>query len=375
VALAAALVWLAFITGCGNQPPAGALRAAKSQPGTGAAGRGAGVQTRNGSPAGGALAARSGVGFHPPGNASGVVDGAMFGGNAGMASASGELSRRLAIARVYYDWGEKFPMPLHRSWMAKGITLLVSLDTGYSEPNYASVAAGHYDSYVRGFLSAMNQAAYKYHLGAIYFCFQHEANAVQHHPVGSPAQFVSAWDHIHQLAAAAHLNWNDGGRIHWVYILTHEAYVLPMSARPRWAQRMGSADAYWPGNRYVDIVAADGYVSYGCKVGQPAGGSLSDPASAQSLFGPLLGFARSHGGLPVFIAEWGATYFPTSQRQVTFIHQMQAFVNANRQVRAVMYWDSLGIGPHCNYSINGNPPSITAMRALAHSTLLQGHTV
>jgi hypothetical protein len=321
------------------------------------------------------LTTHGGHGFNTPENAAGVVGGTLFGGNTEMVSTAGKLSRRLAIDRVYYEWGEKFPRPLDQSAMEKGLTLVVSLDTGYSKPTYASIADGHYDSYLRSFLTSLNQSAYKYHLGAIYFCFQHEVNAIQHHPVGSPAQFVSAWDHIHQLAAAAHLNWNDGGRIHWVYILTHEAYVLPMSARPLWAQRMGSADAYWPGNKDVDIVAADGYVSYGCKVGQPAGGSPNDPASAQSLFGPLLDFARTHGGLPVFITEWGSTYFPTSQRQVMFIHQMQSFVTANHQVKAVMYWDSPGIGPHCNYSINGNPPSIAAMRALAHATPLQGHTV
>ena len=59
----------------------------------------------------------------------------------------------------------------------------------------------------------MERSAVKYHLPAIYVTFEHEADVLTHHrALGTPAQFIQAWDHIHQLAAAAHLNWNDGGR-------------------------------------------------------------------------------------------------------------------------------------------------------------------
>jgi hypothetical protein len=366
-----------IITGCTGHSSAGSPLTAKSQPGTGAGSSGSGSHASGDSQGSGALAAQGGgVGIHMPGNASGVTGGTLFGGNTTLTLDPLQLKRKVAIARVYYYWGRPFAWPMHESWMAQGTTLLVSLDSaGGGKPSYASIAAGSSDSYIRSFLTAMNQAASKYHLGAIYFCFEHEPNISENLRLGSPAEFARAWDHMHQLAAASHLNWNDGGHIHWVYILTHEAYVLPMSARPHWAVRMGSADAYWPGDKDVDIVAADGFMSYGCKQGQSAGGTPNDPASVESLFGPLLDFARSHGGMPVFITEWGATYFPTSQRQVKFITEMQTFLNANRQVKAIMYWDATGVGPHCNYVINGNPPSIAAMRTLAHSTLLQGHTV
>ena len=83
--------------------------------------------------------------------------------------------------------------------MAGGSTLLVSIDS--TRASYAQIAAGDQDGYLRAFLRAVDQAALRYHLGAIYISFEHEPDGPQHAQLGSPAQFVQAWDHVHQLAA------------------------------------------------------------------------------------------------------------------------------------------------------------------------------
>ena len=51
----------------------------------------------------------------------------------------------------------------------------------------------------------------------------------------------------------------------------------------------------------------------------------------------VVSFARSQGGLPVFIAEWGSVTFAGSAAQATFIAQMQGYVTANHEIAAVMY--------------------------------------
>lgn len=301
------------------------------------------------------------------GGRSGVTGSALFGGNQNLVPEEASLGRRLAIVRVYYQLGESFPSPEDRQLMAAGSTLLVSLDTVPGDAGYASIAAGRQDATISAFLKALNQAAIRYHLAAIYFCFEHEVNALGHHQgLGTPQQFIQAWDHIHQLAESARLDWNQGGRIHWVWILTHEAFVQ-LAARPRWALGMGSPGTYWPGTGEVDIVAADGYDNYGCTVTGQGNG-----ATPAALFDGLIRFAKAHGGLPVFIAEWASTAFPTSQRQTVFIKQMQAFVTANREVAAVLYWNSAGVGPHCDFSIDSQPASIAALAAMGRSPLLQG---
>ena len=87
------------------------------------------------------------------------------------------------------------------------------------------------------------------------------------------------------------------------------------------------------------------------------------------LFDPVLGFARSHGGLPVFIAEWGSNT-ATSTMQPRFIQQMQAYVTANRAIAATMYWDENG--GNCHYSIDSHAASVAALRAMGHSAVYQG---
>jgi hypothetical protein len=162
------------------------------------------------------------------------------------------------------------------------------------------------------------------------------------------------------------LDWNDGGRLHWVFIMAHFGYKPP-NARHGWGRNQAFVKAFWPGSGEVDIVAADGYNSDGCKrvVGQ------GDSATPQALFGALVSFARTNGGLPVFIAEWGSTPRNPAGGQAGFIRQMQSFVRVTRTIAAVMYWNNTGA--RCTFSIDNDPAAITAMAAMGHSTALQGH--
>lgn len=298
---------------------------------------------------------------------SGVTGGAMFGGNQMLVPEQHALGRKLAIVRVYYTLGDRFPRRLDTSFMAQGSTLLVSLDLPRRGPGYASVAAGREDAAFGSFLRAVNAAAIAHHLAAIYFDFEHEANLPYNQHFGSPAEFVKAWDHLHALAARAKLNWQQGGRIHWALILTRPAYI-PMAQRRPWEKQLGDATAYWPG-RSADIAAVDGYSFDGCHH------VLDAPAvSVADVFNPAVAFAKARG-VPLFIAEWGATTYPAASHQTRFIQQMPSYVTANPIVRAALYWNEQGhIGPHCNFAVNHVPASVAAMRKLGHLGAMQGRT-
>ena len=294
----------------------------------------------------------------------GVRSGVMFGGDVPLATAESKLGRKLAIVRVYDHLGHRFGGPQINRIMAGGSTLLVSLDTLPPRgPSYAAIAAGREDAAIRSWLHEVEQSAVKYHLPAIYVSFEHEANVPSHHQgLGAPAQFVQAWDHIHQLAASAHLNWNDGGRIHWVFILTHFAY------------NDGQAGQFWPGTHEVDIVGADGYNTGGCRAARSSHAHFTTgqtpPVTPASLFTGLLRFAASHGSLPVFIAEWGSVAYRNANVRVNWIHQMQAFVQANPEITAALYWNSQV--PPCNYILNNSPTSLSALASMAHAPDMQG---
>ena len=350
-------------------------------PGGGASGSGGLVSPGGGaSGSGGLVSPGAGTGSAAAGEAegsgarSGVVGGALFGGDLPLVPETGKLGRRLAIVRAYFTLGQQFPNAGAQAAMQAGGTVLASLDSPPQgrKGNYASIIAGQHDAAIKRFLGQMEGAAVRYHLGAIYFSFEHEANNPPHRGLGTPGQFVQAWRHVHALAASAHLLWDQGGRIHFVLILTHMAYNS-MTGRPRWAARMGQASSYFPGKSQVDVVAADGYNHRGCKVSAPGTRPSVTPAY---LFGPLVSFARSQGGLPVFIAEWGSQAFAGSSMQAVFIGQMRAFVPANHEIAAALYWNSRSAQNHgCSSSLNNQPASLAALAAMGHSPGLQGHLV
>lgn len=292
---------------------------------------------------------------------SGVAGGTLFGGNEALTKEQGQLGRKLAIVRSYHTFGDSFPSRADRRVLAGGNTLLVSLDTLPGGATYNSIAAGQHDGYILSFLRSVNSAAVGYHLGSIYMSFEHEVNFPNHHQgLGTPAEFVQAWDHIHQLAVAAHLDWQQGGRLHWVLILSHHSYAIPT---PAFAGP--PASSFWPGNNEVDIVGADGYDSFGC-----GKASWHNPTTPSKVFGPVVRWAAAHGNLPVFIAEWGVANALTGA-QLTYVQQMDALVSKTPEIAAALYWDSPGIG--CSYTLSG--ARLGALSVMGHSGPLQGRIV
>jgi hypothetical protein len=310
--------------------------------------------------------------MHPsPGGRSGLGNSsAMFGGDTPLVQLEGRLGRNLAIVRIYDEIGESFNNSIVDHFMASGSTLLVSLDTPMHGPTYASIASGRYDATISSFLRQMNQAAVTYHLRAIYVDFEHEADVPENHVgLGTPAEFVQAWDHIHHLATAAGLDWNQGGRLHWVLIFTHTAY-FPVHNNPNWP----GASAFWPGSSEVDIVGVDGYNAVNCRHARPGsdyvahGTQMLTPAE---LFQPTVNFAFAHGDLPVFVAEWASVPYTSPVVQPDFIRQMENFVAGHPEIAGALYWNDHGQGNGCNYELDNRPASLAALAAMGRLPQMQ----
>jgi Cellulase (glycosyl hydrolase family 5). len=78
----------------------------------------------------------------------------------------------------------------------------------------------------------------------------------------------------------------------------------------------------------------------------------------------------AHGGLPVFIAEWGSVAYANNSVRVNWIQQMQSFVAANPSIHATLYWDSRVL--QCNYIINNSSTSLSALASMGQSPMMQG---
>lgn len=296
----------------------------------------------------------------------GITGGTLFGGTYPLVGVQAKLGRKLSIVRIYYFIGQKFTSPHIKQLFAAGTTVLASLDVPHSRGmTYASIAAGRQDKQIRAWLTQAEQDAVTYHVRAVYVAFEHEANAPPNHVLGTPAEFIKAWDHIHALAAKAHLNYGTGGRLRWALILEHMAY-FPRSERNKWTLRAGFAANYWPGAANVNVVAADGYNRGGCrdhKSPKPTEAAVTPG----SLFNPVLDFARLHGNKPVFLAEWASAAFSGMPAwQAHYIGEMKAYVRANPRLAAVMYWDDHGFFG-CSFAVNGHPQSLTALKSMAQS--------
>ena len=147
-----------------------------------------------------------------------------------------------------------------------------------------AIAAGRYDSYLRTYASQV--ARFKFPLA---ISFGHEMNG-DWYPWGgrktSPADFIAAWRHIHQI-----FSWAGARNVTWVWT------VAPRGARST------SQAQWWPGAAYVNWVGLDAYYR-----------------KPTSTFGAIVGSmaqVRTIAHKPVLITETAVAPGPHTAKQVT----------------------------------------------------------
>ena len=286
--------------------------------------------------------------------ATGVTGGVLFGSTEEMVPKEPALGRKLAIIRVYKSLGNLFPDTAEKPMLAAGSTMMVSLDLR-DDQTYHQVGAGQFDSEILSFYKSVNAAAVKYGLGSIYVNFEHEPSILKRKIHGPPAAFVRAWRHVYRLVAGAGLNWQNGGRLHWVWIMDHDSYnpsPTPGQSGP------GTAPLFWPGAAYVDIDAVDAYNHPGCHKHEPPGGVVFSP---KRLFGSALAFAQSHGNKPVYITEFASIAYPDASVRPDWIGSVTSYVTAHPVIMAADYWDGFHKSARCVFNINGDPASLAAL--------------
>ena len=216
-----------------------------------------------------------------------------------------------------------------------------------------------------------------YHIPAVYIDFEHEANRRPHQALGTPAHFVAAWRHIHTLAARAKLNWNTGGRLHWVLVLEHLAYFT-RAERPHWSLSMGFAANYFAGSAYVDAVAADGYNSGSCGYARPRGYLQpgTQTVTPGSMFNPLLHFrpaAWKYARVRRRVGQRPLQGF-FGPAQLHPFHGAICAVSPHDQGRVVLGLVGRGRARPwrwhagaCNMSVNSDPRSLAALAVMNHA--------
>jgi hypothetical protein len=174
------------------------------------------------------------------------------------------IGRPIAMERIYYQWDEAWPTA-DDVWTRDASRIpFISWNTRLpdgSSVRWADIAAGKYDAVLH------KRAAALIAFGSpVVFSFNHEP---ENDPVaGDASAFVAAYRHIHDVFQ------KDG--------VTNVIYAWTMMA---WSFRSGNAAAHYPGDDYVDVVAADGYNQYGCPQGNAPWRSFGDIFAPFQAFG------------------------------------------------------------------------------------------
>jgi hypothetical protein len=221
------------------------------------------------------------------------------------------IGRKLAIGHSLVPWGAGLgSLP---AWnVAEGRTPMISFGNGASP---RAVAAGRYDTYLttlaRSIAALGRPVLLRY---ASDMDRSGSAGSAQ-----SGTSFVAAWRHVHDLFGAHAVPAS------WVWSPTADAFADGRAAR------------YWPGDGYVDWIAADGFNTNGCD-GRAAGWrDFSRIFSAFSAWG-------SARGKPLMVAETGTVEDPgdPARKAGWYLGAAAALAQSLPGIRAVVIVDRPG---------------------------------
>jgi hypothetical protein len=236
------------------------------------------------------------------------------------------LGRKLAVGHSFVPWGDRLgSLP---AWhLAEGRTPLISF--GGARPG--EVAAGLHDQYLSSLarqVGTLGRPVLLRYAGDM-------DRAAGWRSSGYGPAYVAAWRHVHDLFAAK------GVAGSWVWSPRADAF----------AGARGGVDRYWPGDRYVDWVAADGFNPAGCAGGTGWRG-----------FGAIFQAFYAWGsatGKPLMVAETGTVEDPADPGRKAAWYREAAGILARSmpRIRAVVYFDQ---GGRCDWRPETSPRSMRA---------------
>jgi hypothetical protein len=213
------------------------------------------------------LAPRSGAWFGVHAQAS-VSDQA--GNKAAVEEIEAALGRKVAIDHYYEPWPNTFPGWREQWDFDNGRIPMISWGKYYAD----QIAAGTQDAYIAARadgIKALGRPVF------IRWFWEMDGNRNAAY-AQSPANFIAAWQHIHNLFVQ-----RGATNVAWVWCPNASGF------------KTGNSQTYYPGDDYVDWICADGYNFY--------------PDSAYKYFDEIFKSFYAWGAQrpkPLMVGEWGA---------------------------------------------------------------------
>jgi hypothetical protein len=244
------------------------------------------------------------------------------------------IGRNLGIDSLYVAWTGPMPMATIRWDLARGTVPMIT----WAAARTNQIEAGADDATIRA--QAVSLKAVGHPVLLRWFpemdLRQARADAV------SPGAFVTAWRRIHTIFQRV-----GADNVRWVWCPDSQGFDHH------------TAQAYYPGDAYVDWTCADGY-----NWGPAHGGSWR---SFEEVFAPFYNWGQSVGK-PMLIGEFGTVEGKPGAKATWLAQAARVIQTRFPAIRAVVYFNSdhLNFGRYWNWKVTTSRSALTAFRDFAH---------
>jgi parallel beta-helix repeat protein len=249
------------------------------------------------------------------------------------------IGRRLDIGHSYVPWGDDLG-PLPAANLAAGRTPMISFGRGGKS---RAVASGTHDRYLRALARSVASLG---HPVLLRYAWGMDAAGRQRTTQSGPA-YVAAWRHVHDLFAS------EGVRGFWVWSPNADAF----------AGARGGVPQYWPGDGYVDWVAAEGFNWNDCN-GQPGWRDFGAIFDAFHAWG-------SRTAKPLMVAATGTVedMADPGRKRAWYLNAAEALTRSLPRVRAVVLLDQ---GGRCDWRPDTTRASMEGFIRMAQDPFFGG---
>ena len=194
----------------------------------------------------------------------------------------------------------------------------------------------------------------------VWFTFHHEPETVGNMPFGVDVEFIAAWRRIVDTFAAEGVTNAD-----YVWVMTGYAF-----SRPETDRRF--ADAWYPGDDWVDHIGADPYNWFECRP------HVSNPwRTFEEIATPVRDYAAQHPQKGLIIAEFGSAEDPDDPtRKAEWVTEIRRLLRTPEWSQTVgimsFHADHQQDGSTCDWWVDSSPDSLAAYRALINDPIFGG---
>ncbi|MEV6299407.1 glycosyl hydrolase [Actinoplanes sp. NPDC051861] len=237
------------------------------------------------------------------------------------------LGRRLDFINTYRRFDQMMGTPSDKEFLDQGANLMISWATGDNR----SILAGEHDHMIREQARAVRKIRKPVLLRMRWEMDRPNLRAT----MWSGADYIEAWKYVREIFRQERAK-----NVSWVWCPTAEGFVR------------GEAPDFYPGDDQVDWTCVDVYAG---ATFQPIG----------KLMGPFLDWAAQRPK-PIVIGEFGVAKVWGSAARAAWLKDAERTFKANRQIKAVAYFESNpeGNGPNQQFQLMDDKAAFRAFHNL-----------